>query len=201
MTNMKRIGKLIAGVTISLSVILSGNIILAPQFAKAAAASSNTVANSILTDGQQFLGVPYHFGAKSGQTDRFDCSSFTQYIYKLNGIDIPRSSKEQSTIGTYVSKDELKPGDLVFFYSPIHHVGIYMGNGKVIHTYGKPGVTITDMDTGWWSDHYTTARRVIPNNGQAVTESADKQSAAKSGKAPSNSAQDNQADSADDLDD
>ncbi|MDF2664082.1 MAG: hydrolase, partial [Paenibacillus sp.] len=52
-------------------------------------------------------------------------------------------------------------GDLVFFYSPIHHVGIYIGNGKVMHTYGKPGVTISSINSGWWKDHYTTARRVL----------------------------------------
>jgi hypothetical protein len=71
--------------------------------------------------------------------------------------------------GTFVPRDHLQPGDLVFFYSPVHHVAIYMGNGKIIHTYGKPGVTITDLNSGWWSSHYNTARRVLPNGQAAPT--------------------------------
>ncbi|RKN84324.1 NlpC/P60 family protein [Paenibacillus ginsengarvi] len=107
------------------------------------------------------MGTPYKFGSKSGNTKSFDCSSFTQYLFEQAGISIPRSSKEQSTFGTYVPRSELKPGDLVFFYSPVHHVALYIGNGKILHTYGEPGVTINDLNSGWWDEHYTTARRVI----------------------------------------
>jgi lipoprotein Spr len=92
-------------------------------------------------------------------------------VFKQNGISLPRSSKQQSTVGTYVSRSQLQPGDLVFFYSPIHHVAIYMGNGKLLHTYGKGGVTVTNLNTGWWNSHYTTARRVLSSNGQAATHS------------------------------
>ncbi|GIQ64575.1 hypothetical protein PACILC2_31430 [Paenibacillus cisolokensis] len=80
---------------------------------------------------------------------------------KAAGINLPRTSKAQSKVGKYVSKSNLKVGDLVFFYSPIHHVGIYIGNGKIIHTYGDPGVTISTIKSGWWSKNYTTARRVL----------------------------------------
>ncbi|TNJ66003.1 NlpC/P60 family protein [Paenibacillus hemerocallicola] len=89
-------------------------------------------------------------------------TSFTQYVYKLNGVSIPRSSRQQSKAGTYVPRSQLQPGDLVFFYSPIHHVAIYMGNGKILHTYGKGGVTISNLNSGNWNRNYTTARRVLP---------------------------------------
>ncbi|MDF2715663.1 MAG: spr3, partial [Paenibacillus sp.] len=125
------------------------------------AGPDSSVANHIISKGKQYMGVPYKFGSKTGKTGSFDCSSFTQYLYELNGITLPRESIEQSRAGTYVPRSQLKPGDLVFFYSPVHHVAIYIGDGKILHTYGDPGVTITDLDSGWWDEHYTTARRVI----------------------------------------
>lgn len=123
--------------------------------------AGSATANAIIAKGKQYMGVPYKFGAKTGSTASFDCSSFTQYLYREHGISIPRESIEQSRAGTYVPRSELQPGDLVFFYSPVHHVAIYIGGGKILHTYGDPGVTITELDTGWWDKHYTTARRVI----------------------------------------
>lgn len=123
--------------------------------------SASTIADGIIAKGKTFMGVPYKFGSKTGNTKSFDCSSFTQYLFEQAGISIPRSSKEQSMSGTYVPRNELKPGDLVFFYSPVHHVALYIGNGKILHTYGKPGVTINDLNSGWWDEHYTTARRYI----------------------------------------
>jgi lipoprotein Spr len=166
--NNNRISKSIAGVTLSLSILFSGSMFVASPEAHAASVSASSTASNIIATGNRYLGVPYQFGAKTGNTSSFDCSSFTQYVYQLNGVSIPRSSRQQSQAGTFVSRDQLQPGDLVFFYSPIHHVAIYMGNGKLLHTYGKGGVTVTDLNSGWWSSHYATARRVIPGNGQAV---------------------------------
>jgi lipoprotein Spr len=160
--------KSIVGITLSLSLFFSGSMLLTAKPAHAATISSSSTANNIISTGKQFLGVRYQFGAKTGNTNSFDCSSFTQYAYKQNGVAIPRSSKQQSQAGTFVPRNQLQPGDLVFFYSPIHHVAIYIGNGKILHTFGRPGVTITDLNSGWWNSHYTTARRVLPNYGQAV---------------------------------
>lgn len=122
---------------------------------------TEAIATSIISKGKTFIGVPYKFGAKTGNTASFDCSSFTQYLYRLNGIELPRQSIDQSRAGEPVKRSELQPGDLVFFYSPIHHVAIYIGDGKILHTYGDPGVTITPLDSGWWDKNYTSARRVI----------------------------------------
>lgn len=157
-----RLGKSLVGIILSLSLFLSGSLLLNPQSAHAATISASSKANSIIATGERFMGVRYQFGAASGRTSAFDCSSFTQYAFKQNGIKLPRSSRQQAQVGTYVPRNQLKPGDLVFFYSPIHHVAIYIGNGKILHTYGKPGVTISNLNSGWWSKHYTTARRVLP---------------------------------------
>ncbi|WP_246302517.1 C40 family peptidase [Paenibacillus plantarum] len=171
MNTMKtnRLRKSLLGMTLSVSLFASMTVMAAPHAAHAATSntvstastSASTKAGSIISLGKRYLGVPYKFGSQKGTTRTFDCSSFTQYVYGQYGITLPRSSKEQSQVGTYVPRNQLQPGDLVFFYSPIHHVGIYIGNGKVMHTYGSPGVTITDMNSGWWSTHYKTARRVI----------------------------------------
>jgi cell wall-associated NlpC family hydrolase len=79
--------------------------------------------------------------------DAFDCSGLTAYAYAAAGISLPHSSRAQSQLGTQVSRAELQAGDLVFFYDPISHVGLYIGNGMMVHarTYGSP-VAVTSVD-------------------------------------------------------
>ncbi|CAH8770334.1 C40 family peptidase [Paenibacillus dendritiformis] len=168
MNNMKnqRIVKTVTGISLSFFIALSGTVMAAPQPAQAASASASTVADNVIATGKAFLGVPYHFGAKSGRTDQFDCSSFTQYVFKKHGIELPRSSREQATAGVKVSKNELQPGDLVFSDTnrdgKINHVSIYMGEDKLLHTYKVGvGVTISDFSGSSWDKTFVTARRVI----------------------------------------
>ena len=123
---------------------------------------ASSLAQKIIATGERYMGVPYNFGAKTGNTSSFDCSSFVQTIYGMYGIKVPRLAGQQSHAGVFVARKNLKPGDLVFFYKvPQMHVAIYIGNGKILHTYGKPGVTISNFNSGWWYNHFTTARRVI----------------------------------------
>ncbi|MEF3310894.1 C40 family peptidase [Paenibacillus sp. GYB004] len=161
--------KTFAGVSLATAFAISGNIFISPNTAKAetSVTVSASKADKIISTGKKFLGTPYQFGAKAGRTDVFDCSSFTQYVYKQYGIDLPRSSRQQIKSGTYVPKSKLRKGDLVFFSTPktgpgkVGHVAIYMGNGKLLHTYRKGiGVTIGDM-AGYWDSRYITARRVL----------------------------------------
>jgi peptidoglycan DL-endopeptidase CwlO len=79
--------------------------------------------------------------------DVFDCSGLTSYAYAAAGIVLPHSSRAQSQMGTQVSRSELQPGDLVFYYTPISHVALYIGNGLIVHarTYGSP-VAVTSVD-------------------------------------------------------
>lgn len=135
--------------------------------AQAATASVST-GQQIVNYGKQFTGTPYEFGASTSTTKVFDCSSFMKYIFKKYGVDLPRTSVSQSKEGTAVSKANLRVGDLVFFSSGsrstgsnVTHVGVYAGNGKILHTYGSPGVTLSDLDSGTWKKTYVKARRVL----------------------------------------
>ena len=76
-------------------------------------------------------GKPYVWAAAG--PDSFDCSGLMQYAYAAAGISLPHSSRMQSQMGQPVSRDQLQPGDLVFFYSPVSHVGMYIGNGQMVH--------------------------------------------------------------------
>lgn len=162
----KRYGKTIVGIGLSLSIFFSGSLVVTPQSAYAATASSTSTANKIFATGKKYLGVPYKFGASSGITSAFDCSSFTQYVYKKNGISLPRSSVQQSKVGKYVPRSQLQPGDLIFSDTnkdgKINHVSIYMGNNKLLHTYKVGvGVTISNFSGSTWDKTYVTARRVL----------------------------------------
>ena len=150
---------------LALSIALSGMAVVAPQQAEAASSSK---ADKIIDLGLKYLGTPYKFGAPAGSTKVFDCSSFVQYVYKRNGISLPRTSRSQAKVGHYVKRSELRKGDLVFFWTSrtgrgkIGHVAIYMGNGKILHTYRKGiGVTVSKLNSKYWSSHYVTARRVL----------------------------------------
>jgi cell wall-associated NlpC family hydrolase len=83
-------------------------------------------------------GDPYRYGAAGPHA--FDCSGLTSYSWKRAGIKIPRTSRAQSTFGRPVAKANLRPGDLVFFYRPVSHAALYIGNGRIVHasTYGQP---------------------------------------------------------------
>jgi cell wall-associated NlpC family hydrolase len=90
--------------------------------------------------------------------DTFDCSGLTSYAYAAAGVALPHSSRAQATLGRAVSRAELQPGDLVYFYSPISHVALYIGNGMMVHarTSGRP-VTVTSVDM----NGYRGARRIV----------------------------------------
>ena len=102
-------------------------------------------------------GDPYVWAAAG--PDAFDCSGLTQYAYAAAGVSLPHSSSMQSQMGTSVSRSELQPGDLVFFYSPVSHVGMYIGNGQMVHasTSGKP-VQVASLDS---MGSFSGARRVV----------------------------------------
>jgi len=93
--------------------------------------STGVSASEILAYGSNFLGVPYVWGGTS--PSGFDCSGLVQYTYAHFGINLPRTAAEQQQVGTLVTRENLQPGDLVFFGDPAHHVGIYVGNGMMLN--------------------------------------------------------------------
>ncbi|HEY2491770.1 MAG TPA: C40 family peptidase [Paenibacillus sp.] len=134
---------------------------------KSASISGNT--SELIAYAKTFLGVPYEFGAEPyEQSKTFDCSSFTRHVFKKFNKDLPRLARDQGKEGTSITRDKLNPGDLIFFTVPGRfenntipgHVGIYMGEGKFIHTWGEPGVQISDLDSGHWNKAILFMRRV-----------------------------------------
>lgn len=123
---------------------------------------SNAIARRIISSSLNYVGTPYVFG---GTTPRgFDCSGFTRYVFNQAGISLPRTADAQYTLGTPISKSNLRPGDLVFFSTYAYgasHVGIYMGNGKFINASSSRGVVVDSLNSSYWSSTYIGARRVL----------------------------------------
>ena len=119
-------------------------------------ASTSEKANKALSFCKGKLGTPYLWG---GTGPRYDCSGLMMKAYASVGISIPRTSKQQSTFGKAVSKSNLQVGDLVFFGSPVHHVGMYIGNNQYIHS-PKTGDVVKISNLGSRKD-YAGARRVV----------------------------------------
>lgn len=114
---------------------------------------------------ESFIGTPYVYG--SADPSGFDCSGFTSYVYANSaGIYLPHSAAGQSGYGTPIGRDDLQPGDLVFFCTGgggINHVGIYVGGGNFIaaNTGSNRGVNIQSINSAYWSGRYECARRLV----------------------------------------
>ncbi len=125
-------------------------------------------ASELVVGAMAFLGVPYRRGGNSADSG-FDCSGFVKAIYEQSiGLVLPRSAAQQAAATQTIDKSELRPGDLVFFNTmrrAFSHVGIYVGNGKFIHS-PKPGaeVRVEDMGLAYWTRRYDGARRVQPGS-------------------------------------
>lgn len=125
---------------------------------------SSSKASAIINLAYSKMGSPYVWGAEGPNS--FDCSGFTSYMFRnAAGVSIPRTSIAQSGVGVSVSKGELKPGDLVFFDSDrdgdISHVGIYVGGGQFIHASSSKGVTVSSLNSAFYSSVYKGAKRVL----------------------------------------
>lgn len=124
---------------------------------------SYSAGEAIVAEAKEYLGVPYVWGGTTPYG--FDCSGYVQYVMRQCGYTIRRTASQQLDNGCYVAKSDLLPGDLVFFErtyagdDPATHVGIYIGGGEFIHA-GTSCVTISDLYSSYYIDHYYTARRV-----------------------------------------
>jgi cell wall-associated NlpC family hydrolase len=121
---------------------------------------------NILKNAKKHLGEDYVWGGTN--PGGFDCSGYTQYIYKKEGVAIPRTAYQQSKVGKEVSRFELKKGDLLFFLTdksrniPITHVGMYIGDDKFIHAASKrKGIIISSFSKSRYSKLFVKATRII----------------------------------------
>jgi len=118
----------------------------------------------LVRSARSFLGVPYLWGGSSAETG-FDCSGLTMTVYQLNGLDLPRTSREQFVTGTPVDRSSLEKGDLIFFAAvgdKVSHVGIYAGNGLFIHAPGRGKIIRTDsLAKEYFSRAYIGARSYL----------------------------------------
>jgi hypothetical protein len=121
--------------------------------------------NEIVETARRFIGLPYQWGASSPDHG-FDCSGFTMAVYRINGLNLPRMSKEQYRIGIPIKKDQLKSGDLVFFATSrgkkVSHVGIYTGDNKFIHAPGKGRrICAASLSKRYFKTRYAGARTYV----------------------------------------
>ncbi len=137
------------------------------------------VADAIIAEGTQYFGVPYVFGTARFDDKAFDCSSYVQFLYAHQGIELGYNSREQAVQGQEIPFMNMRRGDLMFFsdedfpnetgLDKVRHVGIYMGDGQILHTY-EPGVGVIisnihkdEKEGEYWYEHFLFARRVIPD--------------------------------------
>jgi cell wall-associated NlpC family hydrolase len=133
---------------------------LSVSTAQILAAVSDQQMATVLRTALAQVGKPYVYGASG--PGGFDCSGLTSYAYAAIGVVLPHSSKAQSQMGVQIARKDLQPGDIVYFYSPVSHVGLYLGHGMMVEarTFGQP-VSVTSVDRSG----YRGAVRVVRAGG------------------------------------
>lgn len=124
--------------------------------------SNGLLIDNIIRTAKRYQGVPYLWGGTT--PNGFDCSGFTQYVFGLNGIRLPRTADVQYELGISLRYEQLQPGDLVYFstYEPgPSHNGIYIGDGKFISATSSRGVAIASMTSSYWGPRYIGAKRIL----------------------------------------
>jgi cell wall-associated NlpC family hydrolase len=177
MSNMHR--KLLA------AVVLLGSLQVGPVFAQSLTEAeaeplpmtfASTVSTAVvdktetlINNAMQLIGVRYRWGGNTPQSG-LDCSGFVRYVFNDTfGFLLPRKSAQMSKVGLEVGKEELRPGDLVFFNTMRHafsHVGIYVGDNKFIHAPSRgKSIRVDDMNKVYWVKRYNGARRIDDTDG------------------------------------
>jgi cell wall-associated NlpC family hydrolase len=150
---------LLAGAAASLGLFLTPATAVAAEPAAvpaAAQAPAPSAAQIAVDTARAQVGKAYQYGGNGPGS--FDCSGLTSYAYRSAGIELPRRSADQANVGVPVASKDLRPGDLVFYYSPISHVGIYVGDGVIVHAATEStGVEYHSI----LMEGYNTARRIV----------------------------------------
>lgn len=164
-SSKKILAQALAALTLSAALVSFSTVVRADETEKPGLFQRYTVnIQDLIIKGLEFVGVPYRRGGNTVESG-LDCSGFTRLVFlDSNGIDLPRTAAEQANVGTKVSAEELKPGDLVFFNTmrrAYSHVGIYLGNNQFVHA-PKPGaeIRVENMQQPYWVNKYNGARRL-----------------------------------------
>lgn len=125
----------------------------------------NHLRKELVKTAESYIGLPYQWGGSSPD-EGFDCSGLAMAVYQLNGLQLPRLSRDQYNVGVHVSKKQLKEGDLVFFKTAsrtkISHVGIYAGGDRFIHAPGKgKKIRIDSLSNRYYTQRYAGARTYL----------------------------------------
>lgn len=135
------------------------NASAARAFGTGVVSGGSTLRSTVVDYAYSFLGVPYSYGGASRSGT--DCSGLTMQVYGYYGISLRHGSNPQYYQCQPISRSALQPGDMVFFYSDIGHVGIYVGSGQFIHANSSGGVRVDSLYDGYWSRNYYGAGRII----------------------------------------
>ena len=134
-----------------------------PNRSASPAPGASSIGQAVVEYAKQFLGTPYVYGG--ARPGGFDCSGFVYYVYKQFGVNLNRVADDQMRNGTWVSKNDLRPGDIVGFSRGngyVHHVGIYVGNGMMIHAPQTGDVVkYTSVTTGLYANRLVCGRRIF----------------------------------------
>jgi hypothetical protein len=137
--------------------------IVSPRSGSSPSGTAANLRSGLVRTAHQFIGTPYRWGGTSAKTG-FDCSGLTMTVYRLNGLQLPRSARSQFKTGRAVSKPALRQGDLVFFAtsrrSRVSHVGIYIGGDRFVHAPGRgKDIRTADLNNSYFKRRYLGARR------------------------------------------
>ncbi|MBK9019134.1 MAG: C40 family peptidase [Sulfuritalea sp.] len=157
---------LLAAVLISPAAHADEAVVVPPQPMVSFVDRATATAQDAIDQAMDLLGIRYRRGGSSPEAG-FDCSGFVSHVFREGlGLVLPRSSREMSKTGEIIPRDELKPGDLVFFNTmrkAFSHVGIYLGDNQFVHAPRSGGyVRIEDLRDGYWMKRFNGARRVNP---------------------------------------
>jgi len=115
-------------------------------------------ARAVVAVAKHYVGAPYRWGGSS--PEGFDCSGLVLYVYAQVGVALPHNAAQQYRLGTPVAREDLEPGDLVFF-DHLRHNGIYVGNGRFIHArHTGRHVAVASLDDEWYASHFVGGRRI-----------------------------------------
>lgn len=136
----------------------------AASFASVLALAMGSRGQEVVREAYRYLGVPYVWGGED--PSGFDCSGLVRYVFRKFGVDLPHYTVSQAQLGTPVAREDLRPGDVIFFGEDggrgyLYHVGIYVGDNRFIHAPHRGDVVKVSELTGKYARNYACARRYL----------------------------------------